>query len=821
MAFRVRLLLIVFFVLGARAWGQAERRDPHVGYLYPAGGRRGTVVQVTVGGQFLRGVTDAIVTGEGVHVTGIEYIPPLRGLTPEQRVEIRRRLQAARQKILAKMGRPAMANGAFGGDLPGGRLPAAKAATSAKIPAQPVELPDHPLLRNLDKLNLRQLMNVANELFLDRKKQQQNAQLAEMVVMQVAIDPNATPTEREIRLRSPAGLTNPLRFEVGTLPEALEEEVNDPDSNPLLGPTPIYDLPIVLNGQIKPGDVDRFRFRARRGQKLVMDAQARRLMPYLADAVPGWFQATLALYGPNGKQVAFADNGRFQPDPVICYEVPANGIYELEIRDALYRGREDFVYRLAAGELPLVTRMFPLGARIGSSAIASIAGWNLPVSQLELDARPSADGVRRTILVSGEYLSDPVSYAVDDLPECNETEPNDDRDNAQSVTLPIIVNGRVNRPGDVDVYSFKGYVGEEVVAEVIARRLGSPLDSFLQLTDASGNVLAWNDDHEDPEAGLVTHHADSYLRARLPKDGTYYARLSDVQHHGGDDYAYRLRLGPPRPDFALRMTPSSVSAPVGRGAPIDVHVVRKDGFDGPIELGLRNAPAGFRLDGARVPAGRDHVRMTLAWPQQPFDQPVELQLEGRARIGGEIVSRPVVPAEDMMQAFIYRHLVPSQKLLVSGPAMGRRGWQIWLTGDNPVRIPAGGTAVAQYKSPNFRILQNLKLELNDPPKGVTLQRVAVTLDGLALVLKADGKTTKPGYADNLIVDAFIETTAPRPGGRPGAPPVAAAGRGIAAPVTAGARRPAISATPTPGAATQPRRVYVGVLPAIPFEIVQR
>jgi hypothetical protein len=820
MAFRGRWLLIVFFVLGARAWAQqAERRDPHVGYLYPAGGRQGTVVQVAVGGQFLRGVTGAVVTGEGVHVSGIEYIPPLRNLTPEQRVEIRRRLQAARQKRLAEMGRAGRANFAFGGDLPGGRL----SATEAKAPAQPVVLPNHPLLRNLDKLSLRQLMNVANELFFNRKKQQQNAQLAEMVVMQVTIDFSATPTEREIRLRSPAGLTNPLRFEVGTLPEALEEEVNDPDANPQLGPLPTYDLPIVLNGQITPGDVDRFRFRARRGQKLVMDAQARRLMPYLADAVPGWFQATLALYGPNGKQLAFADSGRFQPDPVICYEVPADGEYEVEIRDALYRGREDFVYRLAVGELPLVTRMFPLGARIGSTTIASIAGWNLPSDRLQLDARPSADGVRRTIVCSGQYLSDPVSYAVSDLPECNEVEPNDDRGNAQGVALPIVVNGRVNPPGDVDVYSFKGYTGEEVVAEVIARRLGSPLDSLLQLTDASGTVLAWNDDHEDPEAGLVTHHADSYLRARLPKDGTYYARLSDAQHHGGDDYAYRLRLSPPRPDFALRMTPSSVNAPAGRAAPIDIHVVRKDGFDGLIDLGLRNAPDGFSLGGARVPAGRDHVRMTLASPQQPFDQPVELQLEGRARIGGDIVSRPVVPAEDMMQAFIYRHLVPSQKLLVSvPPAMGRRGWQIWLTGENPVRIPAGGTALAQFKSPNFRILQNVKLELNDPPAGVTLQRTAVTPDGLALVLKADGKTAKPGYADNLIVDASIEMTAPRPGGRPG-PPAATGARRAGASATP-TPRPTPSgkaATPTPGATTQPRRVSLGVLPAIPFVIVQR
>ena len=39
------------------------------------------------------------------------------------------------------------------------------------------------------------------------------------------------------------------------------------------------------------------------------------------------------------------------------------------------------------------------------------------------------------------------------------------------------------------------------MAEVYARRLDSPLDSVLKLTDAAGKQLAFNDDHEDKGAG--------------------------------------------------------------------------------------------------------------------------------------------------------------------------------------------------------------------------------------------------------------------------------------------------------------------------------
>ena len=58
---------------------------------------------------------------------------------------------------------------------------------------------------------------------------------------------------------------------------------------------------------------------------------------------------------------------------------------------------------------------------------------------------------------------------------------------------------------------------------------------------------------------MNTHHADSYLMVKLPADGTYYVHLGDTARNGGEEYAYRLRISPPQPDFALRVVPSSVA----------------------------------------------------------------------------------------------------------------------------------------------------------------------------------------------------------------------------------------------------------------------
>ena len=72
---------------GADARGQANQRQPHIGYLYPAGGQRGCVVQIAVGGQYLRGATGVYVSGEGAHASVIKHCPPLRNLDAEQRRE--------------------------------------------------------------------------------------------------------------------------------------------------------------------------------------------------------------------------------------------------------------------------------------------------------------------------------------------------------------------------------------------------------------------------------------------------------------------------------------------------------------------------------------------------------------------------------------------------------------------------------------------------------------------------------------------------------------------------------------------------------------
>ena len=740
----------------------AQQNAPRLGYVLPAGGRPGTTIEVKVGGQFLQNVGEAYVTGGGVQAAVTEISRPM---TPMQAMQLRERVQELQKQ------------------------PASDAVR-------------------------KEMADVRVKLLLFNMARNTSPVLSETLTLQITLSPEAVPGRRELRVMTPQGLSNPLAFCIGQLPEFSEKETININMPPgALQPQisqPATDmfitLPATVNGRIKPGvargqgaprpgqqftpgDVDRYRFQARQGQRLVIAAGARELIPYLADAVPGWFQAVVALYDASGKELAYEDDYQFRPDPVLHYVIPKDGEYSIEIKDAIYRGREDFVYRISLGELPFVTGIFPLGGPAGSKTSVQLRGWNLPADKTAMDAAGKGPGIYPLSLRQGDLASNTASFMVDTLPESFEKEPNDAGRSAQKITLPHIFNGRIDRPGDADVFSFTGRAGDQIIAEVYARRLDSPLDSTLRLTDASGRQLAFNDDHEDKASGLNTHHADSFIMAAIPADGTYYVHVADAQQKGGPEYAYRLRIGPPRPDFELRVTPSGINAGAGMTVPITVYALRKDGFAGDISLSLKGAPRGFVLAGGLLPAGQDSVRLTLTAPPAPLREPLSVNLEGSAIIQGREVRHPAVPAEDMMQAFAYRHLVPASELKVAAARRGPNMSALRVISPQPMKLAPGGTAriLVRIPLPPNNPLARIGFELSDPPEGIRLLEPSTTAGDTELVLQCDPEKAKVGMKGNLIVTIY------------------------------GERRP-------PEGDTKPRpnqqRVPLGTLPAIPFEIVK-
>jgi hypothetical protein len=617
-------------LLAMTSTAQAQIR-PYIGFVYPAGGRQGTTFQIRLGGQGFADENKVQVSGKGVRAKVVEY---LRRMSPQDMALMREQLKELKRPQAKKKGQ--------------------SAEMAARIERRIAEYVQVPACNSISNL----------------------------LLVEVTVDAGAEPGPRELTISTSRGVSNPLVFHVGQLPDVSRKPMLTATLQ-VLGKEELalrkrpddeveqrISLPCTVNGQVASGEVNRYRFEARKGQRLVLSAQARQLVPFIADAVPGWFQPVMALYDAKGKELAYDDDYRFKPDPVILFEVPKDGEYVFAITDALYRGREDFVYRVTAGELPFVTSIFPLGGRADRPAKVKMKGWNLAQGELQLPPSEASPGIHLVVARSKGFVSNPVPFACDTLPECFEKEPNNDQPHAQKVTLPVIINGRINRPDDWDVFQFTGRAGETIVAEVSARRLDSPLDSLLTITDASGKALAHNDDFEDLGSGTNTHNADSYLMIKLPASGSYFVHLSDTARHGGEEYAYRLRIGPPRPDFELLAVPSSISVPSKSAAAISVQVIRKDGFTGPIKLGLKDPPSGFSSLPVTLSAAQTTAKLVVKTKLAETKQAVRLIVEGRAKIGEREIVHQALPAEDRMQAFLWRHLVPAEemKCLVYSPS---------------------------------------------------------------------------------------------------------------------------------------------------------
>lgn len=715
-AFFGAILWMPLFCVFTGICGAQQSRDPDLAYAYPAGGKRGTVLDITVGGQHLEGITTAMVTGTGVGVTVTGIVKPMNG----KRFDEFSNAIAERRKEMMDTMQP-------------GKAREEKAADIVQM-LQEAGAPE-------DEIRLFRVTQAQR----NNPKRQPNSQLAETVTLRLEIAPDAAKGPRTLRLFGKNGITNPLSILVGDLPEVCKPAATEtPAATP-----PAIQFPVILNGQILPGQTDRYVFHAVREEHLVFVAQARDLIPYLADAVPGWFEAVMTIQDAAGIPLASAQSFRFAPDPVLAFDVRETGDYTLQIHDALYRGREDFVYRITAGKVPFVTGIFPLGGHSGSDVQVEVFGWNLPRHRISLVA-PPGEGIEKVPQLANGFATTDVAFAGSGIPELSEVEPNNDQAHAEPVAFPAIINGRIDYPGDVDVFAIKCKKGEPVVVEVCARRLNSPLDSFLRITATDGKQLACNDDFDDKGSGLLTHHADSRIDFTPPSDGLFYVHLSDAQRQGGPEYSYRLRIDHPRPDFALRVVPSAINGTPGAVVPVTVYALRKDGFPGQINLSA--GPEGFALSGGRIPAGCDSVSATLTFPETfKAGTPQPVEITGTAEISGSQVSRKAVPADDRLQAFIYHHLVPAPELLAYSPP-GRSPKKPLQMPADIVKIPPDSAGSAKVSLSQGVEKPRVRAELKNPPEGIWIDKVTPGQDGVEIAFRADRSKAKPGSQGNLIVE---------------------------------------------------------------------
>jgi len=566
MRYKISILVVSLFV-----WGNAVSQKLSLGYIYPAGGERGTAVEILIGGLNITDASEVLISGKNVKA---EIIP----------------LDDSSQKKKNK---------------------------------------------NKSKFN-----------------DQSSPQLAEKIKVRVLIDKEAIPGLRDLRLKSSKGISNKLSFEVGQYANVMENGISS-----LQKPNEVSKLPATLCGQIMPGEKDYFSFYATKGTQLVAAAKARILVPYIADAVPGWFQPVMSITNSEGKEIAFDDDFRNTVDPVIITTIPESGTYSLCIYDAIFRGREDFNYRIQIGEIPYLISAHPVAGKVGKKMKITLNGVNLKTETINY--KPNVNGVGSLrVLGSNNDVTNEIPFLG---AEKKVSYVNSPTENVELIEGEHYYDF-FTAPYQLKRYKIVAEKNQDISIVLMARQLGSLLDGKMTLRSASGAVLAQSDDIEDPIQGLTTFHADPVLKYKTKEAGTYFVEVEEVMGNFNKDYFYVLQRVTNLANFTIFVSPAYLIIPKGGTAILKLDIETKEKFTPEMDITLKGLPKGFTTSSLHTQRGTKAWEISVTAPEKVDADSYDLQVSARTVVKGKeqmSVQQSAKAADNMMQAFYYTHHIPA------------------------------------------------------------------------------------------------------------------------------------------------------------------
>ncbi len=498
----------------------------------------------------------------------------------------------------------------------------------------------------------------------------------------IRADESAPPGPRFLYLVTPKGPSNRILFRVTGWNSAPELEPNDgyEQSQPVT-------TPVVIDGRIKTvHDSDMFRFRVEKGERLAFNVLTGR------NKAPGHVVAILMT--AEGRVLA-RNLSYFGTDPYLDHVFDAAGEYILTI---IPRRFSDFYtilsdeqeinwqYQVAIGRSPVLWSLFPMGGQRGTKAevelradflntasvpqfsgdgiSASIARLDNPCDclyRLSLDIAEDAPlGIQHLTFPDRSGMVMPLAFAVGDTAEITELEPNDDLGHARPITVPVVLNGRIDRPGDRDGVLFTVDQYDEIAFRVDAKGLGSHItDPNLTLARPDGELIDRGDDRCTKCGPFYNslrkkEKLDSkfwhYFQTGNPNDadaaGDYVLQLRDNSKRGGPNNTYRLLIWNKAPDFRLGALSGSVRGPLGGVAKIPVAVRGEEGFRGAVKILAKGLPPSLTARPLTLwtdsPSGTLEIEHDAAaeWPGAGTEwAQARIQVLGTAEIGGKEVTR--------------------------------------------------------------------------------------------------------------------------------------------------------------------------------------
>jgi len=431
------------------------------------------------------------------------------------------------------------------------------------------------------------------------------------------------------------------------------------------------ELNSVINGSAPSRGIDWYRFRAKAGQRVLLEIHAER--------IDSRMDGQLIVTDLAGREIA-RNRDWYGRDPFLEVSPKQDTDFLLAVSDILYRGGNEHFYRLSISDRPHIDFVFPPAGQAGSKASYTIYGRNLPggsPSNITLNGQPlqsvQADielpgtsstptshhpGEPRQGMLRGfDYTyrdSNAVRIGFATAPVVIEESDQE----LQTISVPSEIAGRFDAADDEDVFRFTTEKGKTYCLEVIADRMASKVDPWIivhRVTQAADGTqtltqVAENDDlptffsvHGKESINADTN--DAAVSFRSEDGGEYRVTIINQFGDGGVAHLYRLAVREPTADFDLIATTErplptgrtgySVTPHLRQNAKWGIRIVapRQDQFTGDIVVTAEDLPPGVSAQPLTLSGKTDHGILILSAADDVKSWSGDIRIVGKTQVG--------------------------------------------------------------------------------------------------------------------------------------------------------------------------------------------
>jgi len=484
-------------------------------------------------------------------------------------------------------------------------------------------------------------------------------QPVQLLSLAVKVAPGAEPGIHYLRVMNRGGLSNDLAVRVHA--ERAEMEIEGQHEQPGTA-QPVRAYPVVVNGKIaSPGEIDLYVFEAKEGETLRFDA--------LAAGVG--FDPYLTLYEPTGSwfnsdrltELAFGDEPISYPESplhaTLSYQFQRKGRYIVQVGGFLGAGGPDHIYQFS------IRREFRDEPETDPMRAAHLSQTPSDILWKERTWKRELNPDRLKVLWSRavESLYRPGSAAKKDgeesgagsqmgIPEIPVIKIDDDPHGASSepapITIPVLLEGKIESPGDVDRVKFRVEKGEQVTIEVQTLEKTIPeFNPYLRIVSTGGDEVFTNVHSRVNTCGdTILKQVEPKTTYSFPREGEFILEIRDITHLYGDrTFTYRVLLRQQVPHVGeVRIPEDQVNLVAGEVGKLSIDTDQEEGYDGYVALSIEGLPEGVRavmgteLEPAVPPAfnpGKierfrpESQKATLLFLSDPLRPPTRMPIEAR------------------------------------------------------------------------------------------------------------------------------------------------------------------------------------------------